>query len=115
MDVIKVELPLGSKPEFYCPFSGHNLMGESFEDAIAEGHLFLSVNWEDPDEFVMGNEKLMDAYMNFDYDGNGDPTERVKCFLEEKGLSEESFIIELTVNAMACGPISETNTFVFYK
>lgn len=115
MEVIKIELPRTLEPEFYCPFTGHNLVGEGLEDAIDDGYLYLSVNWNDPDEFVLGDEEIMSKYMNFEASENEDPTERVARFIENENLSSSSFIIELTVNAMGCGPISDTNTFVFCK
>lgn len=115
MEILKIELPLTQEPEFYCPFTGHNLVGEGLQDAVDDGYLYLAVNWDDPNEYVMGEEDIVKKYTQFKGEEGEDPTERVTRFIERENRANESFIIELTVNAMACGPISDTNTFVFYK
>jgi hypothetical protein len=115
MEILKIELPRTLEPAFYCPFTGHNLADEGLQDAIDEGHLYLAVNWEDPNEYVMGEEDIVQKYMKFQGEEGEDPTDRIARFIASENLSNESFIIELTVNAMGCGPISDTNTFVFYK
>ena len=115
MEIIKIELPRTSEPEFYCPFSGHNLVGEGLQDAIDDGYLMLAVNWGDADDYIMGNEELLEKYRNFVYNGDGDPTDRVEELLKKERDSEAYWIIELTVNAMCNGPITDTNTYVYYK
>lgn len=115
MEIIKIELPLMREPKFFCPFTGYDLTGEELESAIDEGYLYLVVNWEDPDEYLMGDEDIMERYKKFTPKEDEETTERVARFLEEENLADSSFIIELTINAMACGPISDTNTFVFTK
>lgn len=114
MKIIKIELPRTLEPEFYCPFTGYNLLDEGLQDAIDAGHLYLAVNWNDPDEYVMGEKEIMSKYMTFEASEDEDPTERVARFIENENISSSSFIIELTVNAMGCGPISDTNTYVFF-
>jgi hypothetical protein len=115
MEILKIELPRTLEPEFYCPFTGHNLVGEGLQDALDDGYLYLAVNWADADEYVMGEEDIVQKYKKFQGEEGEDSTDRIARFLESENLSNKSFIIELTVNAMACGPISDTNTFVFYK
>jgi len=115
MEILKIELPRTLEPEFYCPFTGHNLVGEGLQDAVDDGYLYLAVNWADADEYIMGEEDIVQKYKKFKGEEGEDPTDRIARFLESENLSNKSFIIELTVNAMACGPISDTNTFVFYK
>jgi hypothetical protein len=116
MEILKLELPRTLEPNFYCPFSGHNLIGEGMNDAINDGYLFLAVNWEDADEYIAGDEDIMSKYQEFEFDSDmGDPTDRVEAFIKSIGKKDECFIIELTVNAMACGPITDCNTFVFWK
>ena len=115
MEILRIELPLQREPQFFCPYSGYNLVTEGLNDAVDEGYICLSVNWNDPDEYVLADDEMMGKYMDFEYEVDGDPTDRVVAFLKHIGADSDCFIIELTVNAMACGPICDTNTFVFRK
>jgi|GEM_PF-3638241 len=115
MEIIKIELPRTLEPHFYCPFSGYDLLDETMYDAIEEGHLILVVGWADPDFMVMGNGELVRKYRDFRSEEDEDPTARVTRFLKYLGSGHNYFIIELTVNAMANGPITEINTMVFSK
>lgn len=115
MQILKIELPRTQTPEFYCPFSGYNILGEDIYGAIDAEYLGLAVNWEDADEYIMGSEELLEKYKNFKGEEDETPTERVKHFLTFEGLENSCLVIELTVNAMACGPITEVNTYVFFN
>ena len=115
MEIIKIELPRTFEPEFYCPFSGYNLVGEGLQDAIDAGHLLLAVNWNNPNEYVLAEEEILESYLKFKTVAGENPTERVERFIESENLSSATFIIELTVNAMGCGPITDINTYVFIK
>ena len=115
MEVIKIELPRTLEPHFYCPFSGHNLLGEEMYDALEFGFLTLFVNWSDPDYNVAGSEELVKKYQAFEAKEDEEPTDRVVRFLKYFEMIDSHFIIELTVNAVANGPITEINTIVFSK
>ena len=123
MEVIKVEIERSYNPEYKCPHTGKDLLSEEFHDAIREGSLMLAVAWEDPDEYVDGDGELMFQYQEFvkkdgeydSYKNDEDPTERFVRFLKEHNLENNFIVHEVTVNAMACGPITETNIFVFPK
>lgn len=93
MKIIKIELPRTLEPEFYCPFTGYNLLDEGLQDAIDAGYLYLAVNWNDPDEYVMGEDKHVKGYMNFNSDEGEDPSERVARYLESEKLTS-SFLHE---------------------
>ena len=44
MEILRVELPLQKEPQFFCPYSGYNLVTEGLNDAVEEGYICLSVN-----------------------------------------------------------------------
>ena len=115
MEVVKIVLPMQREPEFYCPFTGHNLLGEGLQDAVDDGYLALAINWENADDFVLASDDFVEKYQSFVYTGDGDPTDRAVAFMKSIGKEDETFIIELEVNAVGCGPICDCNTYVFWK
>jgi len=111
MQTLKISLDFGVR-EFYCPFTGLNLMdAEQYEQALKG--MVMAMSWDIPYDPLHGEEALCERFSALylkDGDFRKNPTEVL-----EKFFAGENYInLEVTCGGMACRPVWSTTNYVYF-